>query len=79
VPSGKATNSNFAFFGLTRLELEPTIYNTPDEHVNHYTTDAVDTVKIHVNYSYHTFIILPSRYIYLLRKRHFFRFDAFSM
>ena len=28
-------------FGLTRPGLEPTIYRTPGEHANHYTTDAV--------------------------------------
>ena len=42
---GKATNTNFIVFGLTRSGLEPTIYCTQDEHANHYTTDAVDEVK----------------------------------
>ena len=28
-------------FGLTRPEIEPTIYRTGDEHMNHCTTDAV--------------------------------------
>jgi hypothetical protein len=38
---GEATNTNFIVFGLTRPGLEPTIYRTPDEHNNHYATDAV--------------------------------------
>jgi hypothetical protein len=32
---------NFIVFGLTRSELEPTIYRTQGEHANHYTTDSV--------------------------------------
>jgi hypothetical protein len=36
--SGEATNTNFIVFGLTRSELEPTIYNTGGKHANHYTT-----------------------------------------
>jgi len=39
--SGKATNTNFIVFGLTRPEIEPTIYRTRGEHANNYTTDAV--------------------------------------
>jgi hypothetical protein len=30
--------------GLIRSELRPTIYHTPDEYANHYTTDAVSSV-----------------------------------
>ena len=41
MPSLEAINTNFIVFGLTRLGLEPTIYHTPGEHANHYTTDAV--------------------------------------
>jgi hypothetical protein len=41
LPSGEALNTNFIVFGLTRSELEPTIYHTRGEHANHYTTDAV--------------------------------------
>jgi hypothetical protein len=41
VLSGEATNTNFVVFDLTRSGLEPTIYRTRDEHVNHYTTDAI--------------------------------------
>ena len=37
------TNTNFKIFGLTRLGLEPTIYRTRGEHVNHYNTDAVSS------------------------------------
>ena len=37
---GEVTNTNFTFFGLTRPGLEPTIYRTRCEHVNHYATDA---------------------------------------
>ena len=41
--SGEATDTNFIVFGLnaTLLAIEATIYNTRDEHANHYTTDAV--------------------------------------
>ena len=40
--SGEATtNTNFIVFGLTRSGLEPTIYHTRGEHVNHYTTHTV--------------------------------------
>jgi hypothetical protein len=39
--SGEATNTNFIVFGLTRPELEPTIYHTQGEHANHYATDPV--------------------------------------
>jgi hypothetical protein len=39
--SGEATNSNFIIFGLTRSGLEPTMYCTRGEHVNHYDTDAI--------------------------------------
>ena len=42
--SGEATNTNCIVFGLTRPELEPTIYRTRDEHANHNTTDTVTTV-----------------------------------
>jgi len=41
MPSGEATNTHFIVFGLTKSELEPTIYPTRDEHDNHYTTDVV--------------------------------------
>ena len=39
--SGEATITNFIVLGLTRTELEPTIYRTRGEHANHYTTNAV--------------------------------------
>ena len=52
--SGEATNTNFLVFGLTRSGLQPRIYHTRGEHVDHYTTDAVDDffykVKISTNY-----------------------------
>jgi hypothetical protein len=38
---GEVTNTNVIIFGLTRRGLEPTIYRTPGEHANYYTTDAV--------------------------------------
>ena len=38
---GEATHTNFIIFGLTRPEIEPTIYRIRDEHANHYTTNAV--------------------------------------
>ena len=44
VLSGEATNTNFIVFGLTRPELEPTIFRTRNEHANHYTTDAVQII-----------------------------------
>ena len=33
--SGETTNTNFTVFGLTRSELEPTIYRTRGKHANH--------------------------------------------
>ena len=44
--SEEAANTNLIVFGLTQLGLEPTIYCTQGEHVNHYTTDAVKIVSI---------------------------------
>ena len=44
--SWEVTNTNFIVFGLTRSELEPTIYPTRGEHANHYTTDAVGKLLI---------------------------------
>jgi hypothetical protein len=41
VLSGEAINTIFLVFGLTRPELEITIYCTRGEHSNHYATDAV--------------------------------------
>ena len=41
VLSGEATNTNCIGFGLIRPGLEPTIYRTRGEHVNHYATDVV--------------------------------------
>ena len=41
VLSGEATYTNFLVCGLTQPGLEPTIYRTRGEHVNHYATDAV--------------------------------------
>jgi hypothetical protein len=42
VLSGEATNTNCIVFGLTRPELEPTVYRIRGEHANHYISDAVD-------------------------------------
>ena len=39
--SGEAVNDDFAFLGLTRPVLEPTIYHTGGEHANYYIGDAV--------------------------------------
>ena len=59
--SGKATNTNFIVFGLTRLRLEPPIYRTRGEHANHYATDAAkkklsrklqEIHKLHYYYRY---------------------------
>jgi len=36
VISGEATNTNFIILGLTRSDLELTIYRTRGEHTNHY-------------------------------------------
>jgi hypothetical protein len=44
--SGKATNTNFIVFGLTRPGLEPTIYRTLGQHSNHYTSDALNKNEI---------------------------------
>ena len=38
---GEAANRNFTVFGLIRRGLEPMIYHTWGDHVNHYTTDVV--------------------------------------
>ena len=38
--SQKATNANLKVFGLNRSGLEPAIYRTRGEHVNHYAIDA---------------------------------------
>ena len=38
--SGEVTNTSFIVFGLTRSGLQPTIYCTPDDHANNYTTKA---------------------------------------
>ena len=43
--SGEAANTNCMVFGLTRRELEPTIYSTRGEHANLYTIDAVGNIK----------------------------------
>jgi hypothetical protein len=40
----EATNTKFIFFGSTRMGLEPTIYRTRGEYVNHYATDVIDIV-----------------------------------
>ena len=39
---GEVTNTNIIDFGLTRPLLEPTIYRTRGEHVNHCTTTDMD-------------------------------------
>jgi hypothetical protein len=39
--NGEETNTNIIVFGLTRPELELTIYRTGGEHSNNYPTDAV--------------------------------------
>jgi hypothetical protein len=44
--SGEATNTNFIVIGLTRSELEPTIYRTRGEHANHYATEAVRLIDV---------------------------------
>ena len=44
--SGEATITNFIVLGLTRTELEPTIYRTRGEHANHYATDAVLLIDV---------------------------------
>ena len=41
VLSGKATNTNFIVFGLTRSGIEPMISRTRSDNANHYTSDAV--------------------------------------
>jgi hypothetical protein len=46
VLSGEATNTNVIVLGLTRLGLEPTIYLTRGEDVNHYATDAVLLIDV---------------------------------
>jgi hypothetical protein len=41
VLSGAAVNTNFIVFGLTQPGLERMIYQTQDNHTNHYTTDVI--------------------------------------
>ena len=43
---GEAANTNFLVFGMTPSGLEPLIYLTQAEHVDHYTTNLV-TLGIH--------------------------------
>jgi len=43
VLNGETINTNCIVFGLTRPELEPTIYRTRVEHANDYATNAVKT------------------------------------
>ena len=40
----EATKNSFIVYSLIRPELRHTIYHTPDEYANHYTTDAVSSV-----------------------------------
>jgi hypothetical protein len=42
----EATNTNFNVFGLNRPGLEPTIYRTRGELVNHYITDVVPHIEV---------------------------------
>jgi hypothetical protein len=37
----EAVNTNVIVFGLTRLEMELTIYHIRCDHANHYTTELV--------------------------------------
>ena len=39
----RSNKYQFIIFGFTRSGIEPMIYRTPGEQVNHYTTDAVPT------------------------------------
>ena len=39
--SEEATSNSFIVLGLTRPELEPTIYHTRGKHANHYNTDVI--------------------------------------
>ena len=41
VLSGAAVNTNFIVFGLTQPGLERMIYQTQNNHTNHYTTDVI--------------------------------------
>jgi hypothetical protein len=47
----KQTNTNFIVFSFTQAGLDPTIYHTHGEHVNHYTTDAVNSKRTRINYN----------------------------
>jgi hypothetical protein len=51
--SGKATNTNFIVFGLTRWGLELTIYRTLSEYANHYTIDVAKKYIYENDYMMH--------------------------
>ena len=46
--SGEATHTTYRVFGLTRSEIDPTIYRTRGEHANHYWTlwQSVKNIQI---------------------------------
>ena len=48
-------NTNFIVFGLTRPGFESTIYHTPGQHANHYTTDAVISLYKTIRTCIHTY------------------------
>ena len=66
--SGEETNTNFIAFDYTRSGLEPTIYHTPGEHANHYTTDVGGTEMTN-NYK---IIFLMCRYRTVLKSKFLF-------
>jgi hypothetical protein len=55
VLSGEATNTNFIVFGLTRPELEPTIYQTGGKQADHYYIDLFLSLDC-------PFVIIPDVY-----------------
>ena len=64
--SRETTNTNSIVFGLTRSGLEPTIYRTLGEHVNHYTTDVVQNHGKNKNYrSFYMFSTKTNRYLFM--------------
>ena len=54
--SGEVTNTTLIVFGLTRPEVEPTIYRTRGEYANYYTTDEAILYNTPLITIYHTII-----------------------
>ena len=58
--SRETANTNFWFFGLSRIKLEPTIYRIRGEHANHYITVAVKIPMISIGKKRETFFVIDT-------------------